>query len=239
MTKSSVPIGCKGQKQKTQAVNDPSHQLICDTSMKKDLKETIHGAEDSLNNSGKVNKRKSRKNVMEEQDVVKTSRVRRETIKRNDTSGNKNPNNMDDEKKVTRDEVCTEVVTNSNSEKRSKKRKTTVKSSEQVEVKSVIDVEVKESVDILGTKDEPWTLLVHKKLQSQWVAYNPTSMRKPVPSFNCLKILSWNVNGLRALLKVKGTNPIAKLAEKENFDVLCLQETKLQVSCAPLLFHVC
>ncbi|KAJ4728663.1 DNA-(apurinic or apyrimidinic site) lyase [Melia azedarach] len=39
--------------------------------------------------------------------------------------------------------------------------------------------------------------------------------------------MSWNVNGLRALLKLEGFSAL-QLAQKENFDVLCLQETKLQ-----------
>ena len=42
-----------------------------------------------------------------------------------------------------------------------------------------------------------------------------------------LKILSWNVNGLKALLKSRGFS-VQQLAEREDFDVLCLQETKMQ-----------
>lgn len=38
------------------------------------------------------------------------------------------------------------------------------------------------------------------------------------------KIISWNVNGLRSLLK---TNNLRKLIKKENPDILCLSETKL------------
>ncbi|GLT45206.1 hypothetical protein SLA2020_190550 [Shorea laevis] len=43
----------------------------------------------------------------------------------------------------------------------------------------------------------------------------------------CMKLMSWNVNGLRALLKLEGFS-VLELAKRENFDVLCLQETKLQ-----------
>lgn len=43
-----------------------------------------------------------------------------------------------------------------------------------------------------------------------------------------VKLLSWNANGLRALLKLEGFSAL-QLAQREDFDVLCLQETKLQV----------
>lgn len=41
------------------------------------------------------------------------------------------------------------------------------------------------------------------------------------------KILSWNVAGLRGLLK-KQPNALAELATKHSLDMICLQETKLQ-----------
>lgn len=45
-----------------------------------------------------------------------------------------------------------------------------------------------------------------------------------------LRVLSWNVNGLRAAIK-KNPTLLRELCEKANgFDVLCLQETKLQQS---------
>ncbi|XP_011627683.1 DNA-(apurinic or apyrimidinic site) lyase, chloroplastic isoform X1 [Amborella trichopoda] len=76
--------------------------------------------------------------------------------------------------------------------------------------------------------EQPWTVLAHKKPQEGWVAYNPSTMRLPPPDgTKHVKILSWNVNGLRALLKLEGFSAL-QLAQKENFDVLCLQETKLQ-----------
>lgn len=90
----------------------------------------------------------------------------------------------------------------------------------------------KHEMDILIKKMDPWLLLVHKKAQAEWSVYNPLTMRRPSPPSNSLKLLSWNVNGLRALLKGKGNQEpgaaILKLAEKEDFDVLSLQETKLQ-----------
>ncbi|KAK9291029.1 hypothetical protein L1049_009212 [Liquidambar formosana] len=42
-----------------------------------------------------------------------------------------------------------------------------------------------------------------------------------------VKLMSWNVNGLRALLKSESFSAL-QLAQREDFDVLCLQETKLQ-----------
>jgi exodeoxyribonuclease III len=77
---------------------------------------------------------------------------------------------------------------------------------------------------------KPWTILTHKKPKPEWIAYNPINMRPPPLSRdkeNFIKLLSWNVNGLRALMKSKGFSAI-QLAQREDFDVLCLQETKIQ-----------
>jgi exodeoxyribonuclease-3 len=82
---------------------------------------------------------------------------------------------------------------------------------------------------------EPWTVLSHKKPQKGWIPYNPRTMRPaPLTDGNSVKLMSWNVNGLRALLKFEGFSAL-KLAQRENFDVLCLQETKLQAS---VLLHI-
>ncbi|KAK4272487.1 hypothetical protein QN277_021041 [Acacia crassicarpa] len=77
--------------------------------------------------------------------------------------------------------------------------------------------------------NEPWTVLAHKKPQKGWIAYNPSTMRPPplTRDTKFSKILSWNVNGLRALLKLGGFSAL-QLAQREDFDVLCLQETKIQ-----------
>lgn len=77
--------------------------------------------------------------------------------------------------------------------------------------------------------EEPWTVLVHKKPQPAWIPYNPKVMRSPSLSKDtkALKIMSWNVNGLKALLKSRGFS-IHQLAQREDFDILCLQETKMQ-----------
>ncbi|XP_024045767.1 DNA-(apurinic or apyrimidinic site) lyase, chloroplastic isoform X1 [Citrus clementina] len=85
------------------------------------------------------------------------------------------------------------------------------------------------SVTLPTVQSEPWTMLAHKKPQKGWIAYNPRTMRPPplAEGTKSVKLLSWNVNGLRALLKLEGFS-VLQLAQRENFDVLCLQETKLQ-----------
>eukprot|EP00596_Hydrurales_sp_CCMP1899_P003875 CAMPEP_0119040228 /NCGR_PEP_ID=MMETSP1177-20130426/10089_1 /TAXON_ID=2985 /ORGANISM="Ochromonas sp, Strain CCMP1899" /LENGTH=454 /DNA_ID=CAMNT_0007005071 /DNA_START=4373 /DNA_END=5737 /DNA_ORIENTATION=- len=50
---------------------------------------------------------------------------------------------------------------------------------------------------------------------------------KNVPLLNVTKIISWNVAGLRGTLK-KNPKVLDELVDKENPDILCLQETKLQ-----------
>lgn len=102
-------------------------------------------------------------------------------------------------------------------------RTITTKQELSVETEGVV-VEVKGKVS-----DEPWTLLAHKKPQAGWVPYNPRTMRPPplTRDENFVKLMSWNVNGLRALLKLESFSAL-QLAQSEDFDVLCLQETKIQ-----------
>ncbi|KAL8459986.1 hypothetical protein ACS0TY_031768 [Phlomoides rotata] len=87
----------------------------------------------------------------------------------------------------------------------------------------------KARVSVDNSVDEPWTVLAHKKPQKGWTAYNPKTMRPPAIAADTphIKLLSWNVNGLRALLKSESFSAL-QLAQREDFDVLCLQETKLQ-----------
>lgn len=87
-----------------------------------------------------------------------------------------------------------------------------------------------DEISTTTVQTETWTVLAHKKPQKDWIAYNPRTMRPPPLSRNTnfVKLLSWNVNGLRALLKLQGFSAL-QLAQREDFDVLCLQETKLQV----------
>lgn len=86
-----------------------------------------------------------------------------------------------------------------------------------------------DEISTTTVQTETWTVLAHKKPQKDWIAYNPRTMRPPPLSrdTNFVKLLSWNVNGLRALLKLEGFSAL-QLAQREDFDVLCLQETKLQ-----------
>ncbi|KAJ3669225.1 hypothetical protein LUZ60_011175 [Juncus effusus] len=119
-------------------------------------------------------------------------------------------------------ECSTIISENQTKQKKSKIKQKTVKT-ETLEGNSVINT-------IQQTLVEPWTVLTHKKPKPDWIAYNPRSTRPPPLSRdNCkfVKFLSWNVNGLRALLKSKNFSAI-ELAEREDFDVLCLQETKIQ-----------
>lgn len=89
----------------------------------------------------------------------------------------------------------------------------------------------KASVSVDLSADEPWTVLTHMKPQKGWTGYNPKTMRPPPIAAETphIKLLSWNVNGLRALLKLESFSAL-QLAQREEFDVLCLQETKLQAS---------
>ncbi|XP_059646242.1 DNA-(apurinic or apyrimidinic site) endonuclease, chloroplastic isoform X2 [Cornus florida] len=91
------------------------------------------------------------------------------------------------------------------------------------------EVGAADGVVLSMNQDEPWTVLAHKKPQKGWIPYNPRTMRPPplACGTQCVKIISWNVNGLRALLKLEGFSAL-QLAQREDFDVLCLQETKLQ-----------
>lgn len=57
--------------------------------------------------------------------------------------------------------------------------------------------------------------------------YDPATMRPPKCANPALHVISWNVAGIRALLK-KDAEALSKLVGAENPDVVCLQETKLQ-----------
>lgn len=114
------------------------------------------------------------------------------------------------------------------------KQKLSVKSVE-VSGGKLSQIETSISSETIGVKTpskveiEPWTVLAHKKPQKHWIPYNPRTMRPPPLSSDTksMKLMSWNVNGLRALLKLEGFSAL-ELAQREDFDILCLQETKLQ-----------
>ncbi|KAL2923458.1 DNA-(apurinic or apyrimidinic site) lyase chloroplastic [Bienertia sinuspersici] len=107
-------------------------------------------------------------------------------------------------------------------------RKRTIKRKLATEATS-IHVEESQKVSESDYAKEPWIRFAHKKPQKGWVAYNPRTMRPPplTRDKDFVKLMSWNVNGLRALLKLEGFSAL-ELAQREDFDVLCLQETKLQ-----------
>ncbi|XP_078182822.1 apurinic endonuclease-redox protein isoform X1 [Carex rostrata] len=120
-----------------------------------------------------------------------------------------------------------------NKQKRSRSKEKLVQSTV-IEANATTEVSQLElsakSHEIFVGQGEPWTIVAHKKPRPEWIAYNPRSMRPPPlcrDSEKFIKLLSWNVNGLRALVKSKGFSAI-QLAQREDFDVLCLQETKIQ-----------
>ncbi|KAH0856628.1 hypothetical protein HID58_084889 [Brassica napus] len=80
-------------------------------------------------------------------------------------------------------------------------------------------------------QSEPWTILAHKKPEEDYKAYNPMTMRPPpLPEgTKSVKIMTWNVNGLRALLKLESFYPL-QLAQRENFDVKDVEEVKKALS---------
>jgi len=144
------------------------------------------------------------------------------------------------EQKLESSEVISETPSNKRSRTKQKLIKTTTLEENSVSNGKINKTSVqKETLVVKGAvpkaglspndNSEPWTVLVHKKPQAGWIPYNPKTMRPPPLSkaTRALKILSWNVNGLKALLKSRGFS-VQQLAEREDFDVLCLQETKMQ-----------
>lgn len=105
---------------------------------------------------------------------------------------------------------------------------------------AVLNAEFQARVAEASRSKEPWKFLIHRKAQPEWIPYDPQNFRKSVePGENqqLVKLVSWNVNGLRALVKKKGkggesTKQLLHLdliENREDPDVICLQETKLQV----------
>eukprot|EP00557_Chaetoceros_sp_GSL56_P006319 CAMPEP_0176499358 /NCGR_PEP_ID=MMETSP0200_2-20121128/12883_1 /TAXON_ID=947934 /ORGANISM="Chaetoceros sp., Strain GSL56" /LENGTH=508 /DNA_ID=CAMNT_0017897769 /DNA_START=241 /DNA_END=1767 /DNA_ORIENTATION=+ len=73
------------------------------------------------------------------------------------------------------------------------------------------------------TKVEPQRITERDELTRLWDAEE--AMKKN--GSYTFRIMSWNVAGLRALVK-KQPNALSEIANRHNIDVLCLQETKLQ-----------
>lgn len=128
----------------------------------------------------------------------------------------------------------TEVVSTVSVDKRITKRGKQTTKDLKITLENSKDIGNCNKNDISEHEAEPWTLLAHKKPQKEWVPYNPKTMRPPALNGDIehVKIMSWNVNGLRALLKLESFSAL-ELAQREDFDVLCLQETKLQASFFP------
>ncbi|KAL8261614.1 hypothetical protein R6Q59_025663 [Mikania micrantha] len=126
-------------------------------------------------------------------------------------------------------EQHTEAISTVPVDKRIKKRAKKTTKDLDITLETSKDTEDCNKNDISEHEAEPWTVLAHKKPQKEWVPYNPKTMRPPALNGDTkhVKIMSWNVNGLRALLKLESFSAL-ELAHRENFDVLCLQETKLQ-----------
>ncbi|PIA57291.1 hypothetical protein AQUCO_00600197v1 [Aquilegia coerulea] len=122
------------------------------------------------------------------------------------------------------DDNANSVVDSENLKTATKPSPTKRKGSSQVEKE---DGASTERVGFFQSSSEPWTILAHKKPQQGWIPYNPKTMRPPPldDGTKFVKLISWNVNGLRALLKL---DSFSAFAQREDFDILCLQETKLQ-----------
>ncbi|XP_008654874.2 DNA-(apurinic or apyrimidinic site) endonuclease, chloroplastic isoform X3 [Zea mays] len=143
------------------------------------------------------------------------------------------------EQKLESSEIISETPNKKSRTKQKSSKNTTREEISVTNVKLSKTVVQKETVAVQGPvpnaglspddDSEPWTILVHKKPQASWIPYNPRTMRPPPLSKDtrALKIMSWNVNGLKALLKSRGFS-VQQLAQREDFDVLCLQETKMQ-----------
>lgn len=132
-------------------------------------------------------------------------------------------------------EVMTTVSVNKSVKRRAKQTTTDLTITRETSK----DIEMTNKVEISEHEAEPWTVLAHKKPQKEWIPYNPKTMR-PSPltrDIKHVKLMSWNVNGLRALLKLESFSAL-ELAQREDFDVLCLQETKLQASFFSYFIHL-
>ncbi|KAH9679685.1 DNA-(apurinic or apyrimidinic site) endonuclease [Citrus sinensis] len=103
-----------------------------------------------------------------------------------------------------------------------------------------VDAKASVKTDKISVQSEPWTMLAHKKPQKGWIAYNPRTMRPPplAEGTKSVKLLSWNVNGLRALLKLEGFS-VLQLAQRENFDNMWEQRVNsVRMFLLPIAFFV-
>ncbi|KAI7726253.1 hypothetical protein M8C21_008597 [Ambrosia artemisiifolia] len=143
---------------------------------------------------------------------------------------------VDDSREIAEDEES-HILNQVKGEKSSKRKAKGLCIEQQTEVTSSVSVDktiekrakritkdlnitLENSKDITEHAAEPWTVLAHKKPQKEWVAYNPKTMRPPDLNGDVkhVKIMSWNVNGLRALLKLESFSAL-ELAQREDFDI--------------------
>lgn len=234
------PIVARNKQEQNQVINAQLQEFIHET--EKQPLPLASNAEEKEKVSNERDEMESNVDSMKKVEVVYTRRSRRNSVAKQASVVKESLSHMSDgdspklsatmaEDVPLQGKDLMEKVAISDSGKSSRKRKLAAKASRHMEVETATGSE-RHDIDGLVKKEDPWTLLVHKKVQSEWSAYNPATMRRHDPPSGALKLLSWNVNGLRALLKGKGGkmpgSPILELAQKENFDVLCLQETKLQ-----------
>ncbi|KAL8142973.1 hypothetical protein V2J09_016005 [Rumex salicifolius] len=144
--------------------------------------------------------------------VSRTSRVQ-QSNKEEPSLADVDPEDLNAEGIVMSEKSVTETIELPGKRPSSKRKLTIETSSKQIEA----SIAVKNT----GVTNEPWTIFAHKKPQKDWVAYNPRTMRPPPLDCNveAVKIMSWNVNGLRALLKFEGFSAV-ELAAREDFDIL-------------------
>nr|XP_043636335.1 DNA-(apurinic or apyrimidinic site) endonuclease, chloroplastic [Erigeron canadensis] len=163
---------------------------------------------------------------VEQADVSQVVVEDKKSMKATQVDGEKGPKRKAKSSSV---EGYQEVINTVSVNKSIKRRAKQITTDVNIALETFKDIEDSTKVDIVEQQVEPWTVLAHKKPQKDWIAYNPKTMRPPPLGSDTkhVKLMSWNVNGLRALLKLESFSAL-ELAQREDFDVLCLQETKLQ-----------
>ena len=92
--------------------------------------------------------------------------------------------------------------------------------------RSLVRMASSASVKSESAMDTPTRLLLHERGDGS-IFLRDVIGTKPYPSINGLKIISWNVAGLRGTLK-KSPEVLNDLVDKEKPDILCLQVLALE-----------
>ncbi|KAK4373724.1 hypothetical protein RND71_009108 [Anisodus tanguticus] len=174
-------------------------------------------SEESLGVAGNTSKMKSRKvssKNRDQSDVVASEVPSTRQTKKRVAKGHRKDTNADII--VKQAEITQELSVESNDIKGKKNVRAKRKASAAT---ASAHVGVSEGIDLSVNQDEPWTIFAHKKPKDGWIVYNPKTMRAPPLSKDTkhVKLLSWNVNGLRALLKLKNLC-VHQLGDREDFD---------------------